>query len=183
MLMQVGTILNIAVTLLGIGIAWGALQTAVVAIKSSLDQEVKPDLKEIRERFIGVEYKVNAMWEDRVAPAYSPRELNQRGQEILKKSGIKRIIDDRRDLLLARIQALEPQSAYDAERAIEAMMATFPELYPDTVPQLKDGAFRVGADVEGVLFAGSIYLRNSVFPDLNLPDNWKEILTHRVRKT
>lgn len=46
------------------------------------------------------------------------------------------------------------------------LMEALPKHYPDVIRNLKEGAFHVGADLDAVLFVGSIYLRNLIFKDL-----------------
>ncbi|MEK7541572.1 MAG: hypothetical protein AAB533_01860 [Patescibacteria group bacterium] len=167
--LEIGTlqaILGVAAILIGIGAAWGTLKTLVKGIKNTLDDEIKPDLKNIRDRFIVVEERVKTLWRDAYAPARSPRRLNARGTEILEKSGIKEIVRDKKDYLLALVKEKNATNAYDAESAILAVMAELPKHCPDMIDRLKEGAFRIGADIDAVLFAGGIYLRDIIFPDL-----------------
>jgi hypothetical protein len=166
-------LLSVAVVLVGLGIAWGSLKTIVSGIRKTLDEEVKPELKTLgeslknmRERFVVVEDRVETLWKDKVAPAHSPRQLNEKGENILKTSGIKEIVDEKRQLLLEFVRAKKALNAYDAEAAIEDVMKELPEHFPETVDTLKQGAFMVGANLDEVLFVGSIYLRNSIFGDL-----------------
>ncbi|MFY9462773.1 MAG: hypothetical protein WAP52_01155 [Candidatus Sungiibacteriota bacterium] len=167
--LEIGTlqaILGVAAILLGIGTAWGTLKTLVKGVKNTLDDEIKPDLKNIRERFMVVEDRVETLWRDEYAPAHSSRQLNTRGQDILKKSGIKEIIDEKKDYLLSLVKDKKTANAYDAESAILSVAAELPKHCPDVIDRLKNGAFRVGADVDGVLFVGGIYLRDLIFPKL-----------------
>ncbi len=88
---EIGTLqafLGVAVMLLAIGVAWGTFKTLVRGIKKVLEEEIKPDLKNIRERFAVVEDRVQTLWKDNVAPAHSPRKLNDYGRKILNESGI-----------------------------------------------------------------------------------------------
>jgi len=165
-------LIGAVVFLVGIGVAWGALKTLVNGIKDVLEKNVLPDLKDVRERFGRIEDRVETLWKDKLAPANSPRQLNDKGNNILHNSGIKEIVDEKRTTLLELVKAKNVNNAYDAEIAIENVMTELPKHCPDTLDRLKDGAFRVGADIGGLLFVGSIYLRNQIFPDLgfNLDD-------------
>lgn len=160
------TIIGIFSVLIVIGIAWGTLKTLVEGIKQTLNDEIKPDLKDVRERFIVVEERVDTIWKDRLAPAHSPRQLNEKGQSILVGSGIKEIIDIKKDHLLELVKAKQITNAYDAEEAVLSVVMELQKNCPDMVEKLKTGAFRVGADVSAVLFVGGIYLRNEIFPTL-----------------
>jgi len=135
-------------------------------ISRTISEELKPDVKDMREKFSGIETKVNALWADKYAPAHSPRQLNDRGNAILTGSGIKEIVDDKKSKLLTLIKAKNITNAYDAEQAVLTIMSELPIYYPDVVGKLKQGAFRMGVDIDTVLFIGGIYLRNLVFKDL-----------------
>ena len=165
---QIGTIqafLAVAAVLVGIGIGWGTLRTLIREIKNVLDKEIKPDLKNVRERFAVVEDRVKVLWKDEVAPAHSPRRLNERGNNILNGSGIKEVIEEKKNDFLAILKAKELQNPYDAE---QLTLQVVNDLKNDTaiVEKLKIGAFSVGADIDTVLLVGGIYLRNLIFPDL-----------------
>ena len=165
-------IIGLVVFLVTVGIAWGTLRTLVHGIKKTLEDGVLPDLKDVRERFGRIEDRVETLWKDKLAPANSPRQLNDKGNSILNSSGIKEIVDEKKDKLLELVRAKGAKNAYDAEIEIEEIMTGLPSHCPDIVDKLKDGAFRVGADIGGLLFVGSIYLRNQIFSELgfNLDD-------------
>ena len=163
---QIGTIqsaIGIIVFLVTVGIAWGSLRTLVKGIKTTLDNEIKPDLKNVRERFGKTEDRVETLWKDKFAPAHSPRQLNERGNDVLKTSGIKEIIDQKKDELLKIIKTKDISNPYDAEQTILAVVGEMPKHCPDVVDKIKDGAFKSGVDIEGVLFVGGLYLRNLIF--------------------
>ena len=153
-------IINAVVVSLGIPTIIGT------AIYIGKKLQVLEDLKGVRGRFDVVESRVGDLWADRLAPARSPRQLNERGNKILEESGIKKIIDEKKDDLLKMIKEKNPASAYDAEMVIATVMEELPKHYPDLIEHLKQGAFYVGADLDAVLFVGSIYLRNLIFKDL-----------------
>ncbi|NTW26776.1 MAG: hypothetical protein HGA36_00400 [Candidatus Moranbacteria bacterium] len=50
-------------------------------------------------------------------------------------------------------------------------MMGLPKHCPEIVDQLKTGAFKTGAEIDDVLFAGSIYLRNLIFEELGFSLN------------
>ncbi len=129
---------------------------------------IRISLSEIREKFFVVESRVSDLWKDKIAPSHSPRQLNDRGEQILRTSGIKQIVDEKKDELLQLVKNKNVTNAYDAEMAINAVMLDLPRHCPDIVERLKQGAFEAGVEINTVLFAGSIYLRNLIFPDLNL---------------
>lgn len=163
---NIGTFIAAIAFLFGMGVAWGILNKSVNDIKETLEKEIKPDLKNIRERFGTIEDRVNTLWKDKYAPATSPRKLNIEGEKILEESGIKEIIESKKDFLLEKILESKPATAYDAESCIAQVVDRLPELCPDIIEDLKNGAFRVGQSIDVVLFVGSIYLRDIIFKDL-----------------
>ncbi len=110
--------------------------------------------------------KLDILWRDKIAPSSSPRQLNERGTDILNTSGIKGVVDQKKDLLLKLVKEKNPANPYDAEIAISAVMMDLPKHCPDIVDKLKQGAFMSGVDINTALFTGSIYLRNLIFQDL-----------------
>lgn len=159
-IMDTLNMINTAVVSLGIP----SVIAAAIYIGRKL--QILDDLKGIRGRFDVVESRVGDLWADRLAPAHSPRQLNDRGSKVLEESGIKSVVDGKKDELLRMVKEKNPTNAYDAETAITEVMEQLPKSFPDIVPILKQGAFRVGADIDAVLFVGSIYLRNLIFKEL-----------------
>jgi hypothetical protein len=135
-------------------------------ISRTMTEELRPDVKDMREKFSGIETKVSALWADKYAPSRSPRQLNDKGNAILANSGIKEILDAKKLELLKLIQTKNIKNAYDAEKIILATVAEMPIHYPDIVDKLKQGAFQAGVDIGAILFVGGIYLRNVVFKEL-----------------
>lgn len=110
--------------------------------------------------------KIDILWKDKYASSMSPRQLNETGIDILNISGIKEIINAKKDSLLVEIKKTHPNNAYDAEQAIMFVVNKLPEDYPDIISQLKNGAFSVGQNIDVLLLVGGIYLRNMIFPEL-----------------
>lgn len=134
--------------------------------KEEIGKTIKEAIGDFKDRFISMESKMEILWKNEIAPAGSPRQLNEKGNDILNKSGIKEIVDDKKLKLLELAKKREPKNPYDAEKTIEEIMNQLPKHCPDIIDKLKDGAFKTGSDIESVLFAGSIYLRNLIFTDL-----------------
>ncbi len=128
--------------------------------------QVLDDLEDVRKKFSVIESRVNDLWEDRMAPASSPRQLNPRGSDILEKSGIKKIVGEKRNKLTEIIKKGNPKNPYDAEQLIMKVVQEIPEHCPEIIDELKNGAFKSGAEIDGVLFVGGIYLRNLIFEEL-----------------
>ncbi len=147
--------------------AIGILATLILYfVKKTFDQvgPIGADVAEMKP-------KVDILWKDKIAPAHSPRQLNPRGEDILAKSGIKKVIEEKKEALLDLIKQKNPTNPYDAEEVIENITLQLPGLFPETVEPLKKGAFQTGTDINTVLFVGSIYLRNIIFSDLGFSVN------------
>ncbi|MDP3955650.1 MAG: hypothetical protein Q8Q18_00180 [bacterium] len=120
----------------------------------------------IRERLRGVEGRFEVFWRDRYAQASSPRQLNEYGSLVLVESGIKDYIDEYEDELSEEIEEADPQNPYDAEQLIVDSVRFLPRRHPEILNDLKRGAFKTGADLDGVLYVGALYLRNKLLPEL-----------------
>ena len=168
-IIQIGwlpAVIGIVSFLVTIGIAWGSLRTLVKHIGKTLDDEIKTDLKDVRERFSIVEDRVDTIWKDRLAPAHSPPQLNERGKNILETSGIKEIIDDKKTLLFQKIKTMGIKNPYDAESAILQIVKELPSHFPEIELGLKNGAFKAGANLDDVFLVAGVYLRNLIFNEL-----------------
>lgn len=120
----------------------------------------------MRERFLVVEDRVETIWKNRLAPGFSPRQLNDLGKEILNKSGIKEIVEEKKSILTELVKKKNPSNAYDAEKAISEIMSELPRHCPDVIEKLKQGAFESGVEISEILLVGSIHFRNLIFPEL-----------------
>jgi hypothetical protein len=127
---------------------------------------MQKSLEDIKPKVDDMYPKVDILWKDKVAPAHSPRKLNEYGQKILKESSIKEIIDEKKATLLELVKAKGVTNAYDAEQAVLLVVKELPAHCPDVVDRLKNGAFNAGANLDTVLLVGGIYLRDLIFPDL-----------------
>jgi hypothetical protein len=157
------TFLNIILT---IGIPSIIACLIYIGKKLQVLDTVEKQVSDIYERFIRVEERVNTMWGRNVATSNSPRQLNEYGKKVLKESGIKEIIDEKKDTLLPLVQAKGAKNAYDAEQAVLSVVEKLPEHCPDVVDRLKTGAFNAGATLDTVFLVGGLYLRDLIFPAL-----------------
>jgi hypothetical protein len=174
-IVQIDTVqglIAIAVVLVGMGVAWGTLKSAIKNVSKLLSDNIVPDLKNVRERFMVVEDRVETLWKDKFAPSHSPRQLNERGQTILTGSGIKEIIESKKDRPLEIVRKKGVANPYDAEKAVLDVVSEIPVHCPEVMDELKRGAYKVGADLDSVFLVGGIHLRNLIFPVLgfNLED-------------
>ena len=168
-IIQIGqpeAVIAVVVFLVGLGVSWGNLTTKIGNISSTLKDKIEPDLKDVREKFSSVKDRVETLWQDKFAIARSPRQLNERGTDILEGSGIKSILERMRAKLLAAIRAKDPKNAYDAEQTVLEVVAEMPKYCPGVIDELKNGAFKAGQNIDTVLLVGGIYFRNQVFPEL-----------------
>ncbi len=133
------------------------LEEKVDKIGQRLDESIA-DASDTRAR-------LDVVWADYIAPAKSPRQLNERGQRILVESGIREIVDERTEELLSEVRKGDVSNPYDAQKTV---LATVDRLGDDQsiVEKLKLGAFNTGSDIQTVLFVGGLYLRNKIFPEL-----------------
>ena len=130
-------------------------------IKKILDKtdEVARDIADMKP-------KLEVLWGMRWSIGHSPRQLNPDGARLLNSSNIQKIIDEKKGDLLRELKQMQFSNSYDAEIAVLEAAKKIPEKYPELLPQIKEGAFRGGADVDSVLFVGGLYLRNQIFTDL-----------------
>ena len=157
------TLSNIILT---IGIPTIVIALIFIGRKLQVLDGVEKKLESIYERFIKIEERVDNLWKDKIAPAGSPRQLNDYGKKVLAESGIKEIIEEKRDILLPLVREKGVKNAYDAEQSVLSTVEKLPEHCPDVVDRLKTGAFKTGASLDTVLLVGGLHLRNLVFPSL-----------------
>jgi len=168
MIQNTSIIFNVDAKVLFIGtvVFFFALLGIIWKGKEEIQKTIKESIGDFRDRFISMESKMEILWKDEIAPSNSPRQLNNRGRNILNESGIKEIIDEKKSELLRLVKEKNPDNPYDANVVIEDIMNDLPKHYPEILANLKDGAFNTGSDISSILFAGSIYLRNEIFSDL-----------------
>lgn len=140
--------------------------TLLIAVVGYFLKKTFDKVEVIHTNVSDIKPKVDILWKDKIAPASSPRQLNERGKDILATSGIKAIVDEKKEELLNLIKAKGAKNAYDAEAAISSVMMELPTHCPDVIDRLKQGAFQTGMDVNSVLYVGGIYLRNMIFTEL-----------------
>lgn len=163
--MDILNIINAIVVSLGVP----AIICAAIYVGRKL--QILDDLKGVRDRFAIVESRVGDLWEDKLAPAHSPRQLNEHGRKVLEMSGIKTIIDTKKEKLLKLIKERNVKNPYDAEQVVLEIVRDLPQHCPETIDELKNGAFKSGVGLDGVLFVGGIYLRDLIFPELGFSIN------------
>lgn len=91
--------------------------------------------------------------------SHSPKRLSERGEKILRNSGIEKIIDDHYDLLVVEMEKHDPTNAIDVE---EAAFYTLIQ-YEDTEvmkPIINWLYNNPNMELNTVVFVGSFYLRD-----------------------
>lgn len=120
---------------------------------------IETSIKWIKEQLDDVSRRVFTLWEERVARARSPIKLNQRGEDILEKSGIKDLIDNGLPQFLDSVKEKNPQNAYQVQEFSKEAVFRI-KLNPEILTKLQNGAFGVGTDIDTLLLVGGIYLRD-----------------------
>lgn len=97
----------------------------------------------------------------------SPVKLTDKGNELLKESGIKEILDSNKDYIFKKIiSAPKPVTAYDAQEKTKEVISSLAD-DPIFIP-VKDYAFTKGMELPIILSVASIYFRDFVLEKLNL---------------
>ena len=136
-------------------------------VKKSADATQK-EVKGIDRMVNIIKTKMDILWSERVAPSGSPMQLNERGQKILKESGIKEIVDERFDELLNKIKEKNPSNAYQVQENSKKVVYKLKD-DRDLIPKLEMSAYEAGVDIDTILLVGAIYLRDLALPKFD----WK----------
>jgi hypothetical protein len=131
--------------------------------------DLRSNLKRVEGKVDDIFPKIEILWKDKMTPAHSRRSFNAYGRKVLKESGIKEIIDEKKEELLALVKAKGATNVYDAEQNILSTVKDVLGNSPDIVERLKPGAFNTGADLDMVFLVGGIYLRDLILPELGFP--------------
>ena len=147
---------------MAIGIAWGTLRTsvkhigdAIKEVKKELHENIKPDLKDVRERF--------ATWEGKqsgLVQSQSPVGLTPKGKEALNKSGLKQYIDSNKDVLIKDCsKSFNMETAYDVQGSAMQFFSNYK--FPKAIEtKLKNYAFKDGTSLDGMRTVAGIYFRD-----------------------
>ncbi len=124
--------------------------------------------------------KVDTLWNERFAISNSPMQLNERGEMILDKSGIKEIIDKHLDELFIKVKEKNPENAYQVQERSNKVVYKL-ENKQGILPILENGAYKTGVDIDTVLAVGGLYLRDLILPKFNF--KFEEIDKHDPNST
>lgn len=131
-------------------------------LKNEIDDNIRPDLKDVRERL--------ATWEGKTAGLYqsqSPISLTEQGRKYLQKSGLKAFIDENKEGLMQQVQHEQTmQSPYDVQ---QIAFEFFDELdLPDSLEKrTKNFAFNHGISMDALRRIGGIYFRDICLAEHN----------------
>lgn len=159
------SIAGIGLIVLSIGIAWGTLKTKVGEIDKDVD-EIKKDTKSFSKDIATIKAVVLREAQDDYAVAHSPRRLTPKGKNVLIKSGIKAVIDANKDKILTLAIDKNPKTAYDAEICVLEVVSSFIKSDEPLLNTIKEKTFKLGEDLNIVLFVGGIYFRDYALPKL-----------------
>lgn len=95
----------------------------------------------------------------------SPVSLTERGSAFLENSGGKQFVDDNFGELLANVETMNPQTAYDVQEDAKKVVADLRE--DERLNPIKDFLFKDGSTLEDVFEVMAIYLRNKVLSHKN----------------
>ncbi len=110
--------------------------------------------------------KVTPLWQSFVSVSKSPAQLNDKGIEVLDKSGIDKVLDIRFEEILNNVKGLNPTNAYEGQQIIIAEVNKLKN-NADLKNTIENGAFNSGMNVDTVLFVGAIYIRDKILRELH----------------
>ena len=123
-------------------------------IETDLKNNIRPDLKDIRERFFALEGRASNLLK-----SFSPISLTQQGEHALLKSGLKDYLENNKQKLLQScLDEKEIKNPYDIQSAVFNFFDKheFPE---ETDNTLKESAYNLGISMEILRRVGAIYFR------------------------
>lgn len=95
----------------------------------------------------------------------SPVSLTERGEQFLKNSGGEKFIDDNFEELLAAVDAMDPQTAYDVQEDARSVVEQLSE--DERINSIKEFLFKDGSSLPEAFEVMSIYLRNKILTHKN----------------
>lgn len=149
-------------TVLGAFLYIGRKLQALETLKKEVDDNIRPDLKDVRERL--------ATWEGKSAGLYqaqSPISLTEQGRAYLRDSGLKDFIDENTDGLMQQVEHEQTvQTPYDVQ---QVAFEFFDELdLPDSLEKrAKNFAFNHGVSMDALRRIGGIYFRDLCLAEHN----------------
>ena len=132
----------------------GARLKTLDILEKDIRDTIKPDLKDVRERFFALEGKTSALFQ-----GGSPVQLMTKGERALEESGLKKYIDDNKDFLILECDAKKETTAYEVQEHIFKLFdkLTFSEEFDK---KLKEYAFEHAITTSILRRIGAIYFRD-----------------------
>jgi hypothetical protein len=141
------TIVN---TLLSMG---GKLKT-LSDIEEDIKTNIKPDLKDIREKFFAFEGKASGFFQ-----TASPIKLTPVGEGILNDSGLSIYLDKNKETIISSCdEERDMQTSYDVQEGVFEFFDRY-EFPKETGDKLKTFAFNKGISMDFIRRVGAIYFR------------------------
>lgn len=125
------------------------------SLKVDIHENIKPDLKDVRERFAALEGKSAGLFQ-----AHSPISLTDKGEQYLNESGLKKFVDNNKDVLTgACAENGSMDTPYDVQQSVFDFFDgyVFPE---ETENAVKTYAYKQGINVESMRRVAAIYFRD-----------------------
>ncbi|MDQ3774980.1 MAG: hypothetical protein M3461_11770 [Pseudomonadota bacterium] len=181
--MDLSTITTIVVTVFSVGAAWGSLKRSVAAVEKTIDERITPGLRDVSERLARIEERVTTLWERRLARAASPKKLTAYGERLLRRSSFAALLQKHERALREEVLWKEPKTPHEADVAITRALRSFLAHRPDISNTLEERAYRCGATLDDIIFVGSLYLRDHLFPKLRFHSQEPRTAKSRRRTT
>lgn len=142
-------------TVLGAFLYIGTKLKTLDKLESDVENVIKPDLKDVRERFATLEGKSADLFAQ-----HSPISLTEKGEKILSESGLKDFISSNEEVLHARCKKdRDMDTPYDIQQAAFEFLDAY-EFDKSIDDQLKTYAFNQGITMDSVRRIGAIYFRD-----------------------
>lgn len=130
------------------------LQT-LETVRREVDQNIRPDLKDVRERFATLEGKTAELFQTK-----SPIGLTPKGQKYLQESGLKAYIDENKEGLMESCDPTQTMSTpYDVQQVAFEFFSEH-DLPSDVEDKAKTYAFSHGISMEALRRTAGIHFRD-----------------------
>jgi len=130
-----------------------------------IDKDIE-EIKNVIKVIPVLEWKVDELWKRRNSTKNSPTQLNDEGKNILKDSGVKKIIKEHLEQIIEDVKSKNPGNAYQAQEHIIEVVRQLKEI-PSLNETLENGAFNSGVSVETVLYVGAVDIRDDILIQLD----------------
>jgi len=135
-----------------------------------IDKDIE-EIKNVIKVIPVLEWKVDELWKRRNSTKNSPTQLNDEGKNILKDSGVKKIIKEHLEQIIEDVKSKNPGNAYQAQEHIIEVVRQLKEI-PSLNETLENGAFNSGVSVETVLYVGAVDIRDDILIQLDFKEKF-----------